>query len=226
MAAAVPSVPQRDFKGGPANAGDYGRFEMNRICLVALCSFLLTVITGGGCSKGPPPGVPPTASVAPVVIDPIPVESGVKPLEHQASLLRDSPPVRFTKLFTLLSDAPHSDSGYVEFSRDGKFLAAAAAQPRVDIWDLTERRLVRVLRPPTEGYLIAAHAYLPPGDRIAGVPRSGGKAVLWSVRTGELLATLDSGGRGPGKVAAFPDGKRVVFAFANRAVFGDNYSFP
>ena len=71
----------------------------------------------------------------------------MKPLDHQASPLPENPPVRFKKLFALRSEVPRNVFGYLEFSPDGKTLAAKDGHAGVDLFDVQERKLLRVLSP-------------------------------------------------------------------------------
>lgn len=78
------------------------------------------------------------------------------------------------------------------FSPDGRLLAASSAldtaQPRVWIWDLAARRLVRELVPPTDVNVVA---FAPHSEHLA----TGGNAdlIVWDVATGGRLRTLARG---------------------------------
>lgn len=78
----------------------------------------------------------------------------------------------------------------VEFSSDGKMLAAVSQGQHIGIWDLAEDRLRHVLHVPRMEY--AEHVRMA-FDRSAGLfaftssAEAGGEAQLWNVATGQLV---------------------------------------
>jgi WD40 repeat protein len=100
---------------------------------------------------------------------------------------------------------------------EGKTLAAAGDDGVVRLWDLASRKELRQAR---AGCLIAALAFAPDGQTLAGRPMGDGPAVrLWDVATAkEKLPTLgEQAGRIMGsQVLTFaPDGKSVALARGN-----------
>jgi WD40 repeat protein len=177
------------------------------------------VAIGAGCSKALPPTVPLASSPSsPVAIVPIPEEWGVKPLEHEASLLPDTPPIRFTKIFTLRQEASAGCPSYMEFSPDGKTLAAlgigdGAGHNGVALWDVQKRTMLRGLTDVAKKPGLAAIAFVPPGDRLVAGRWQANAVIVWDVQSGKILDTLDAewqGGLGVTGLAAFPDGNAVV----------------
>ena len=67
-------------------------------------------------------------------------------------------------------------------------------------------------------------AFIPPGDKLVGSPWRVDKVLLWDVRTGILLDTLHTEAPASyrlSRLAAFPDGNRVICCLATEAIVWD-----
>lgn len=163
-------------------------------------------------------------------------QSAAKTLEPITADLPEKPRIGFTRLASLV--AKESRGSYrLTFSPDGKLLAVAwlgrctvnwqgseITYPKADvgIWDVENRRLLRVLPYPERS--VRAIAFVPPGHRIVTACSDLPKVFLWDVESGRLLDTLDIGSR-PSHyatgLAAFPDGKRVLVCCFTGLFVGD-----
>jgi WD40 repeat protein len=145
----------------------------------------------------------------------------VRTFGEKVGRLPEVPPMRFKKLFTLPVQGWGRGFELVQFSPDGKVLAATRSggyeNPDVVVWNLDKRQVMHVL-PHAEKpeQLVSALAFVPPGDRLVTACEMLKKFFLWDVRSGNRLQTLDTGGRpetgfsGGIGLAAFPDGNRVL----------------
>lgn len=111
-------------------------------------------------------------------------------------------------------DALRGLAGSIEkvvFSPDQRFVAAVSHEWQAAIWDLSDGRLVQVVRTPIGDFVdSAALAFNHTSDRLAF--SAGASAVLWTIGQGQThqLADLPSG---LNDVLAFsPDGQRLVSA--------------
>ena len=100
------------------------------------------------------------------------------------------------------------------FSPDGKLLATGAEDRLIRIWDLTTKRIIKVLRGHEQD--IYSLDFFPDGDRL--VSGSGDRSVrIWSLRSGQCSLTL-SIEDGVTTVAVSPDGKLIAAGSLDRTV--------
>jgi len=94
------------------------------------------------------------------------------------------------------------------FTADGKFLAAGF-NGAVQLWDVTNRRLVSTL----EGFerVVTRLAYSPSGDLVAAGTQDG-QVWVWATDTGRRVQVLGTGTRGVRALSFSPDGKQIVTA--------------
>ncbi|KAI5956091.1 TUP1 [Candida margitis] len=100
------------------------------------------------------------------------------------------------------------------FSPDGKLLATGAEDRLIRIWDLTTKRIIKVLRGHEQD--IYSLDFFPDGDRL--VSGSGDRSVrIWSLRSSQCSLTL-SIEDGVTTVAVSPDGKLIAAGSLDRTV--------
>jgi WD40 repeat protein len=99
----------------------------------------------------------------------------------------------------------------VVFAPGGHLLASCGADGAVRLWAVgsSRARLRQVALLGQQGATPASLAYSPDGKLLAAGSAANGTVKLWEVRTGRMLATLVTQGRGVG-VAFAPDGKELV----------------
>ena len=110
----------------------------------------------------------------------------------------------------------HRDTLYgIAFSPDGKTLATAGYDRLIQLWNVSDGKLIRTL----EGHNAAVYdiAFSPDGSVIASA--SGDSSVkLWNVSTGQRLDTFGQPTGEQVKVAFTPNGQHVVAAGADKAI--------
>jgi len=106
----------------------------------------------------------------------------------------------------------------VAFSQDGQLLAAAGSNA-LDLWHVaTGKQYGAIYDPGTDG--ISDVAFSPDGEAVAAADYNG-RAYLWGVATGDLIATLNAPGQNLNNnngvlwVTFSPDGKLVATGDAN-----------
>ncbi|KAI5966692.1 TUP1 [Candida theae] len=100
------------------------------------------------------------------------------------------------------------------FSPDGKLLATGAEDRLIRIWDLTTKRIIKVLRGHEQD--IYSLDFFPDGERL--VSGSGDRSVrIWSWRSSQCSLTL-SIEDGVTTVAVSPDGKLIAAGSLDRTV--------
>jgi WD40 repeat protein/DNA-binding SARP family transcriptional activator/energy-coupling factor transporter ATP-binding protein EcfA2 len=96
----------------------------------------------------------------------------------------------------------------VDFSLDGRFVAAAGLAGQVSVWDLARRKLVMTMEDP--GRLIFTLRYSPDGKMLAAGDDSG-NVVFWDARTGRLHGpSLNGHGGAVISVSFRPDGQTLA----------------
>ncbi|CAI5757750.1 unnamed protein product [Candida verbasci] len=100
------------------------------------------------------------------------------------------------------------------FSPDGKLLATGAEDKLIRIWDLSTKRIIKILRGHEQD--IYSLDFFPDGDRI--VSGSGDRSVrIWDTRSSQCSLTL-SIEDGVTTVAVSPDGKLIAAGSLDRTV--------
>ena len=94
------------------------------------------------------------------------------------------------------------------FSPDGNLLAVSSMEGAVHLWDLSEHKIVDVLR----GHLLGVHAvaFSPDGQRLASGSVGNEAVKLWDVATRHEVATLAGEGSIFSLVKFSPDGNLLV----------------
>lgn len=114
-------------------------------------------------------------------------------------------------------NAPASGDLYIRsvcFSPDGKLLATGAEDKLIRIWDLTTKRIIKILRGHEQD--IYSLDFFPDGDRL--VSGSGDRSVrIWDLRSSQCSLTL-SIEDGVTTVAVSPDGKLIAAGSLDRTV--------
>jgi WD40 repeat protein len=105
--------------------------------------------------------------------------------------------------------------GVIEFSPDGKLLAACSADNSIRLWDLTAGRELRRFTGHTQ--FINCLLFSRDGKNLAsaGLDQT---ARLWEVETGNLLATLKGHTKTINSVTFSPDARRAVTASEDETV--------
>src|ERR1035438_5454420 len=136
-------------------------------------------------------------------------EGKVKQLDFPRAPLPTASSFRLNLAFSLEYEEKGVRGNLLAFSADGKTLAASrsmsSGKEDVALWDVPNRKLIRVLRHGPDGeYAYSAIAFLPPGDRVvtACVQLDDlkpcpwcNKVLLWDTQSGKLLDALDPGRR-------------------------------
>ncbi|CAX44269.1 transcriptional repressor TUP1-homologue, putative [Candida dubliniensis CD36] len=113
--------------------------------------------------------------------------------------------------------APASGDLYIRsvcFSPDGNLLATGAEDKLIRIWDLSTKRIIKILRGHEQD--IYSLDFFPDGDRL--VSGSGDRSVrIWDLRSSQCSLTL-SIEDGVTTVAVSPDGKLIAAGSLDRTV--------
>jgi WD40 repeat protein/serine/threonine protein kinase len=110
----------------------------------------------------------------------------------------------------------HKDTIYsIAFSPDGELIASGSADKTVKLWSVLSGSLTRTLGGDLNGYGVTHVAFSPDGRTLS----TGGSAYikLWSVRTGQEIATLNHQDL-VAAVAFSPDGKTLASAGTDHTI--------
>jgi WD40 repeat protein/tRNA A-37 threonylcarbamoyl transferase component Bud32 len=112
-----------------------------------------------------------------------------------------------------------SQGGYsgVDFSPDGRTLAIAGGEGRVELWDVATRKALRELTDPAatpESPALSTVRYSPDGAVIAAGPVETNHVTLWESATGRVLGrpitVKPPGSGGAQRISFSPDSKRIA----------------
>jgi WD40 repeat protein/tRNA A-37 threonylcarbamoyl transferase component Bud32 len=113
----------------------------------------------------------------------------------------------------------------VDFSPDGRTLAIAGREGRVELWDVSTRRELRELTDPaaaSDQPMLSVVRYSPDGRVIAAGPQETNHVTLWDAATGRVIGrpiTTNPPGTGGAQSISFsPDSKEIVVPGARGTV--------
>ena len=109
------------------------------------------------------------------------------------------------------SDGYSRDGSYIRgigFSRNGSLLAAGTDDGELQIWDFTNRKLLRSLK--IGGLDVSNPAFSPDGRLVAAGTYGDGTVTLVDVASGKILSQIQVSMFGCGSVAFSPDGAYLV----------------
>jgi WD40 repeat protein len=105
----------------------------------------------------------------------------------------------------------------VDFSPDGRTLAIAGGEGRVELWDVSTRKTVRELTDPAAAAsaepALSVVRYSPDGSVIAAGPQETNHITLWAVASGRVIGRpiiTNPPGSGAQSVSFSPDSKRIA----------------
>lgn len=101
------------------------------------------------------------------------------------------------------------------FSPEGNWLASAARDRKVTVWDASNGEDVLELEGPTR---MTTLDFSPDGTILA-TGSEDGLVFVWDLATGEVLSTIDSFGEGITQVAFSPDGQRLAVGYSGGIVY-------
>ena len=112
-----------------------------------------------------------------------------------------------------------SQGGYsgVDFSPDGRTLAVAGGEGRVELWDVSTRTKLRELTDPAAATsaepALSTVRYSPDGTVVAAGPVEENHVTLWATATNRLIGrpiTVKPPGGGAQRISFSPDSKRIA----------------
>ena len=105
----------------------------------------------------------------------------------------------------------------VDFSPDGRTLAIAGGQGRVELWDVSTRKVLRELTDPaatgSNEPALAVVRYSPDGRFIAAGAKATNHVTVWAATSGEVIGRpiiTESPGSGAQAIAFSPDSERIA----------------
>ena len=105
----------------------------------------------------------------------------------------------------------------VDFSPDGRTLAIAGGEGRVELWDVSTRRELRELADPAATSAepgLSVVRYSPDGSVIAAGPQETNHVTLWAAASGQVIGrpitTNPPGSGGAQSISFSPDSKRIA----------------
>ena len=106
----------------------------------------------------------------------------------------------------------------VDFSPDGRTLAIAGAEGRVELWDASRRNKLRELKDPAAGTsddpALAVVRYSPDGKVIAAGAKEANHVTLWDAESGRVIGgpitTKPPGSGGAQSLSFSPDSKQIA----------------
>ena len=105
----------------------------------------------------------------------------------------------------------------VDFSPDGRTLAIAGGEGRVELWDVATRKELRELTDPAatpDEPALSAVRYSPDGSVIAAGPQETNHVTLWATATGRVIGrpiiANPPGSGGAQSISFSPDSKRIA----------------
>jgi WD40 repeat protein len=113
----------------------------------------------------------------------------------------------------------------VDFSPDGRTLAIAGGEGRVELWDVATRKELRELKDPAAASdlpMLSVVRFSPDGSVIAAGPQETNHVTLWATASGQVIGrpiTTNPPGTGGAQSISFsPDSKRIVVPGARGTV--------
>ena len=104
----------------------------------------------------------------------------------------------------------------VDFSPDGRTLAIAGGQGRVELWDVSTRKELRELIDPaakSDEPALSVVRYSPDGKVIAAAPQETNHVTLWTAASSRVIGppiTTNPPGSGAQSISFSPDSKRIA----------------
>ncbi len=107
---------------------------------------------------------------------------------------------------------------HLEFSPDGKILAAGLSSGSIIFWDTATWNQIRTLKGHTENRNITSTAFSPDGKTIGSASGGDNKIILWDVETGEEITALQGHESYIFSISFSQDGKLLASSSADSKV--------